>query len=73
IASAETLTGKPKLRVTFPGLAPKTIYSYVQAGGGWYATVTFPLAATAGTMLVRVNGTDSTGLAQWTDYAYPLQ
>ncbi|MGI8928260.1 MAG: FlgD immunoglobulin-like domain containing protein, partial [Candidatus Limnocylindrales bacterium] len=42
IASAETLTGKPKLRVTFPGLAPKTIYSYVQAGGGWYATVTFP-------------------------------
>ena len=73
IASAETLTGKPKLRVTFPGLAAKTIYSYVQAGGGWYATVNFPLAATPGTMQVRVNGTDSTGLAQWTDYSFQLQ
>jgi len=73
IATAEALTGKPKLRVTFPGLAPKTVYSYVLATGGWYATVSFPLTATAGTVQIRVNGVDSTGLAQWTDYAFPLQ
>jgi hypothetical protein len=73
ISSAESLTGKPKLKVTFPGLAPKTVYSYVQSGGGWYATIKFPATAQAGTMQVRVNGKDSAGRAQFTDYFFPLQ
>jgi flagellar hook assembly protein FlgD len=74
ITSAEPLTGtsKPKLRVTSPGLAAKTVYSYKYAAGGWYATVSFPATAQAGTMTIVVMGTDSQAHPQQTTYTYQL-
>jgi flagellar hook assembly protein FlgD len=73
ITSAEPLSAKPRLRVTFPGLTAKTIYSYVYSGGGWYATVNFPATAGAGTMTIVVTGTDSQAHVQQTTYSYQLQ
>ena len=75
IYSAETLsslTPKPKLRVTLPGLAVKVYATTKQADGGFYVTVNFPTTAQAGTALFRVTGTDANAVAQFTDYSFNL-
>jgi flagellar hook assembly protein FlgD len=75
IYSAETLsslTPKPKLRVTLPGLAVKVYATTKQADGGFYVTVNFPTTAQAGTALFRVTGTDANAVAQYTDYSFNL-
>lgn len=76
VYSAETLsslTPKPKVRVTLPGLAATTYATTKQADGGFYVTVKFPTTAQAGTAQVRVQGTDANGAVQYTDYSFPLK
>lgn len=75
VASAEALmpTTKPKLKVSLPGVLAKTYSTYNVATGGYYATVTFPTTAQAGTFHVLAMGTDSAGLKQQTDYVFQLQ
>ena len=74
INSAETLTSKVKVKVFAPGLAPKTIAATAIAGGGGYTvTIKFAAAAAAGTIQLRVQGTDTGAQFQFTDYFFPLQ
>ena len=73
VYSAEPLTGKPKVKVYLPGLAAKTYKTTSMGSGGWYAVVTFPTTAQAGTLTMRVVGTDQGAQAQQTDYSFQLQ
>lgn len=74
INSAEAITGKVKVKVFSPGLLPKTLSAKAIAGGGGYTvTVTFPATAGAGTIQLRVQGTDTGAQFQFTDYFFPLQ
>jgi flagellar hook assembly protein FlgD len=73
VYSAEPLTGKPKVKVFLPGLAPKTYKTTVKASGGWYAVVNFPTTAQAGTMTMRVVGTDQGAQVQQTEYSFELR
>jgi flagellar hook assembly protein FlgD len=73
ISSAEPLTGKPKVRVFAPGLAVKVWTTAKVAGGGFQVSIKVGAAAQAGTVQMRVQGTDSTGAVQYTDYFFPLQ
>jgi hypothetical protein len=70
-ASAEPLAAKPKVRVTLPGLAPKT-YRTTKVTGGYFARVSLPASASAGAAQVHVMGTDTGAGAQATDYSIPL-
>ena len=72
VFSAEPLTGKPKLRVTLPGLAGKT-YSMYKGGGGWYATVKFLGSAQAGAAQFKVFGFDSAGVRQESNFTFQLK
>jgi hypothetical protein len=73
VHSAEPLTGKPKVKVFLPGLAAKTYRTTAMASGGWYAVVSFPTTAQAGTMTMRVVGTDQGAQVQQTEYSFQLQ
>jgi hypothetical protein len=73
VYSAEPLTGKPKIKVFLPGLAVKTYATTAMGSGGWYAVVTFPTTAQAGTLTMRVVGTDQGAQAQQTEYSFELQ
>lgn len=74
VYTAEALTGKPKVKVFAPGLAPKTYRTSVIAGGGGYVvTIKFPAIASAGTIQLRVQGTDTGAQFQFTDYFFQLQ
>jgi flagellar hook assembly protein FlgD len=72
-SSAEPLAGKPKVRVSLPGLGATT-YRTKRAGGVWWsASVAFPATAEAGTVTVTVYGTDAGGQVQYTDYYFQLR
>lgn len=74
--SAEPLSAtykKPKIRVYAPGLAVKVYKTTKAADGSFFANVTVPLTAQAGTVQMRVQGTDANGVVQYTDYFFPLQ
>ena len=76
VYTAEPLLAKPKVKVFAPGVAVKTYStSVIAGGGGWFVTVTFPATATAGTVQLRVQGTDTGAGAvlQFSDYYFPLQ
>jgi len=76
VYTAEPLLAKPKVKVFAPGVAVKTYStSVIAGGGGWFVTVTFPATATAGTVQLRVQGTDTAAGAvlQFSDYYFPLQ
>ena len=76
VYTAEPLLAKPKVKVFAPGLAPKTYStSLIAGGGGYFVTVNFPATAGAGTIQLRVQGTDTGAGAvlQMTDYFFPLQ
>ncbi len=73
IYSAEPLKGRAKLRVTFPGLAPKTYRTYASAAGYYYVKVKLPATAGAGTITVHAFGHDTGGQLQATDYTFDLQ
>jgi flagellar hook assembly protein FlgD len=72
VYSAEPLIAKPKVRVTLPGLAPKSYRTYNLAGGGYYATVTFPATAAPGTVQFQVYGTDAGAGVQATTFWFQL-
>jgi flagellar hook assembly protein FlgD len=72
VFSAETLTGKPKVKVTVPGLAPKT-YTAAKKAGVWTVTVNFPTTGQAGQVLIRVQATDTGAQFQYSDFSFPLQ
>ena len=72
VYSAEPLTGKPKVKVFLPGLASKTYKTTAMGSGGWYAVVSFPTTAQAGTMTMRVVGTDQGAQTQQTEYRFGL-
>ena len=73
VYTAEPLSAKPKVKVTWPGLAPKTYSTSAVAGGGFSVAITMPAAAQAGQVLFRVQGTDKGAKFQFTDYYMPLQ
>lgn len=74
VYTAEALTGKPKVKVFAPGLAAKTYgTSVIAGGGGYFVTVNFPSTARAGTIQLRVQGTDSGAQFQFTDYFFQVQ
>jgi hypothetical protein len=74
VYSAEPLMRKPKVKVYVPGLAAKTYKTTSLANGsGWYAVVTFPATGQAGTLTMRVVGTDVGSQVQQTDYSFQLQ
>ncbi len=75
IWSAEPLSSsypKPKLRVTLPGLSPKTYSTTKNADGSFSVTVGLPGTAQAGVASFRVVGTDAANIVQFTDYAFQL-
>ena len=72
VFSAETLAAKPKVRVTMPGLAPKTYGTSNLAGGGFVVTITFPVTASAGTAQFVVTGTDTGAGVQSSSFSYQL-
>jgi len=75
VYTAEPLSAtakKPKVRVTLPGVAAKTYTTTKQADGGFYVTVNFASTAQAGTAQFHVTGTDTNGVAQYTDYSFQL-
>jgi flagellar hook assembly protein FlgD len=67
-----SLTPKPKVRVTLPGVSALTYATTKQADGGFYVTVSFATTAQAGAAQFRVQGTDANGNVQYTDYSFPL-
>ncbi len=74
--SAETLSSsfpKPKIRVYAPGVAVKVWKTTKASDGSFFANITVPLTAQAGTVQMRVQGTDANGVVQYTDYFFPLQ
>ena len=73
VYSAEPLTGKPKVKVYLPGLAVKTYKTTAMGSGGWYAVVNFPTTAQAGTLTMKVVGTDQGAQVQQTNYSFELQ
>jgi flagellar hook assembly protein FlgD len=73
VASAEPLLGKPRVRVTVPGFAPKTYKTKKSGASWWFATLNFPATAQAGTVVVTVFGTDAGGQSQYTDYYFQLE
>ncbi len=72
IASAEPLIKKPRLKLYAPGVTVKTYGTYNWAAGGYYVTVTFPAAASAGTVQLKVFGFDTANYRQETVYSFPL-
>ena len=66
------LAAKPKVRVTLPGLAPKTYGTSNLAGGGFVVTVNFPVTAGAGTAQFLVTGTDTGAGVQTSAFSYQL-
>lgn len=73
VSSAEPLTGRPKVKVFLPGLAAKTYKTTKMNSGGWYAVVKFPTSAQAGTLTMKVVGTDQGGQTQQTEYSFELR
>jgi flagellar hook assembly protein FlgD len=75
IYSAEPLSvdiKKPKVKVTWPGVAAKTFKTTKQADGGFKVTMTIPAGAQPTTAVFHVFGTDVNGQAQFTDYTLAL-
>ncbi len=72
VYSAETLSAKPKVRVTMPGLAAKTYTTYAMAGG-WYANVAVPLAAQVGAATFTVFGFDSASVRQESTFTFQVR
>jgi flagellar hook assembly protein FlgD len=73
VYTAEPLSARPKVRVTWPGLAPKTFSTSAVAGGGYSVAITMPATAQSGQVQFRVQGTDTGAKWQFTDYFMPLQ
>ncbi len=74
VYTAEPLAAKPKVKVFAPGLAVKTYgVKPIAGGGGYFVTINFPAGASAGTIQLRVQGTDTGAQFQMTDYYFPLQ
>jgi flagellar hook assembly protein FlgD len=73
VFSAEPLAAKPKIKVTLPGLAPKTYSTYAK-NGGWYAAIVYPTTAQAGTATYTVFGFDKvTGLRQESTFTFQVK
>ena len=75
VNSAEALSAsalKPKVKVTWPGVAAKTFSTTKQADGSFKVTMTVPAGAQASSALFHVFGTDTNGQVQYTDYTFNL-
>jgi flagellar hook assembly protein FlgD len=72
VQSAESLVGKPKVRVLVEGMTPKT-FAAKASPGGWTATIKFAPTGNTGTVVFSVSGTDAAGQLQQTDFAYTLR
>jgi flagellar hook assembly protein FlgD len=72
VFSAEPLKGKPRVRVTLPGLAPKSYASRKLATGGFQVTVKFLPTAAPGTATFEVYGKDAAGVFQSSLFTYQL-
>ena len=73
VFTAEPLSGRPKVRVTWPGVAPKTFSTSAVATGGFSVAITMPATAQAGQVQFRVQGTDTGAKFQFTYFYMPLQ
>jgi len=73
VYTAEPLSARPKIKVTWPGLLPKTFSTSAVATGGYSVAITMPATAGTGQVQFRVQGTDTGAKFQFTDYYMPLQ
>jgi flagellar hook assembly protein FlgD len=73
VYTAEPLSARPKVKVTWPGIAPKTFSTSAVAGGGYSVGIFMPLAAQPGQVTFRVQGTDKMYKFQFSEFYYQLQ
>jgi hypothetical protein len=73
VISTESLSKKPKVRITQPGVDPWTVTASHVSGRKYKVTITLKVGGTEGTVAFLIRGIDSKGGAQSSALTLPLR